>query len=142
MNSIKTDKGFIIRLTKGEKIIETLSEFSKNQTIYSGVFQGIGAVLDAQLGFYNLDRKEYEFKKIESLHEIVSMNGNISRVDNQPFLHIHIVLASNNLQCIGGHLKEAAVGATCEIYLTPFDTELTRQFDEETGLKLLSKKTD
>jgi hypothetical protein len=39
---------------------------------------------------------------------------------------------------VGGHVKELVVGATCELLVTPLETPMTRVFDEETGLKLLS----
>jgi predicted DNA-binding protein with PD1-like motif len=138
MKFSKTEKGYIIRLLKGEKIIERLTSFCNQNSIESGVFQGIGAVMSAELGFYHLDKKEYEFKKIENLMEIVSMTGNVALVEGQPFLHIHTVLSDENLQTIGGHLKEAQVGATCELFLTKFETPVERVFDEETGLKLLN----
>jgi len=103
-------------------------------------FYGIGAVLEAELAFYSLAKKKYIFKKLEKPQEIVSLTGNIALVENKPFLHIHAVLANDDFICSGGHLKEAVVGATGEIYLFSLKDAIERIFDEEIGLKLLDCK--
>lgn len=138
MQFTTTNKGYVIRLNKGEKIVETLTSFCERESIHSGVFHGIGATQNPEIGYYHLDKKEYEWRQIEKMLEIVSLTGNVALVDNKPFLHIHTVLSDSNFQTYGGHLKEATVGASCEIYLTNFETDIERVFDEDTGLKLLS----
>ncbi len=67
------------------------------------------------------------------------MTGNIALVDGKPFIHAHAVLSAMDdaLSCVGAHIKEAEVAVTLEVYLTPFASACTREYDEETGLKLL-----
>lgn len=137
MKFSKHNTGYTIRLERGEQIIQTLLEFCNKESVNSAYFNGIGAVGNAQLGFYHLERKEYSWQKFESPMEVVSLTGNISMVDNQPFLHIHTVLSDEKFQTIGGHLKEATVGATLELFLQITSTPLSRIFDDATGLKLL-----
>lgn len=137
MHYLKTDKGYLIRLLKNENILETLTKFCHEEAIHTATFSGIGAVLEAEVGYYHLEKKEYHFQKIESPMEIVSLQGNVAMVENSPFLHMHIVLGREDLTCVGGHLKEATVGATCEIFLIPLDKTVERVYDEEIGLKLL-----
>jgi len=136
----KTENGYIIRLIKDEKIVEALTDFCAKENTRSGVFYGIGAVQEAELGFYYLNKKEYKFKKLDRPQEIVSLTGNVALIENKPFLHIHTVLANDDFVCSGGHLKEAVVGATCEIYLFTFKDAMERVFDKEIGLKLLDCK--
>src|SRR4029079_9246490 len=93
---IKTDKHYIIRLGKGEKLIEQLTRFCEDNGIHSGFIQGLGGTLSAEIGYYVLEKKEYTFKKIEKLCEIVSLTGNVALVDQKPFLHIHTVLSDEN----------------------------------------------
>lgn len=138
MTYSKTDKGYIIRLIRGEKIIETLTQFCRKENIHTGVFHGIGAVENPELGYYYLDRKEYKWQRIEKMLEIVSLTGNVALVDDEPFLHIHTVVSDDTFTTYGGHLKEGTVGATCEVYLTNFGIDIEREFDEETGLKLIT----
>ena len=137
MKFSKNQSGYIVRLEKGERFISTLTQFFLEQNLNSGTLQAIGAVESAELGFYHLDRKEYAWKKFDSLMEIVSLTGNIALVENKPFLHVHCVLSNENFETIGGHLKEAVIGATCEIFVTQNEIEIKRLYDDETGLKLL-----
>ena len=102
-----------------------------------GFITGIGAVLEAELGYYDLPSKRYAWKKFSNTQEIVSLTGSISTSENKLNLHAHIVLSDEHYQAHGGHLKEATVGGTCEILLRRFDTKLQRQYDKETGLNLL-----
>lgn len=140
MKFTKSKNRYVIRLSKGEKIVKELNNFCSQNAIHSGYFWAIGAVLWAEIGFYHLDRKDYSFKKFNTPHEIASLTGNIALVDSKPFLHIHTVLANENFACIGGHLKEAVVGATCEVYLVDFKKKIERKLDSEIGLKLLDCK--
>lgn len=134
------EKGFIIRLEKGESLMETLTRFCLDQSISNANFNGIGAVLQAELGFYHLERKEYSFKVLKQPMEIVNLQGNVSLVEGKPFLHIHILFSDPELQCFGGHLKEAIIGATCEIYLFTHSVRVERVLDCDIGLKLLDLK--
>jgi len=134
----KTDKGYILRLFKSENLIEELTNFCNNNHIHSGMFHGIGAVLGAELGSYDLVKKEYRFKKLNKPLELISLTGNIALVDRKSFLHVHAVLSDENLTCFGGHLKKAFIGATCEVYLFDFETDIERFYDKEIGLKLLN----
>ncbi len=128
---------YVIRLSKGEKIVGELTDFCSQNSISSGNLWAIGAVLWAKIGFYHLNKKEYSFKEFNSPLEIASLFGNISQLDKKPFLHIHTVLVDENFVCIGGHLREAVVGATCEVYLVDLDVNIGRKYSEEIGLKLL-----
>lgn len=142
MQSKSTENGFIIRLDLDESILESLTNFCKKENITTGFFNGIGAVKNAILGFYNLPNKDYEWKTFENTMEIVSLTGNITISEDSPFLHIHTVLSDSEFKTVGGHLKEAHVGATCEIFLTKLETTITRQLDESIGLKLLKFDLD
>lgn len=137
MQYTKIPQGYLLRLVKGEDIHQTLLEFCTSHQMQSGFFHAIGATVDLELGAYHLAKKDYTWKKFTSELEIVSLTGNISTVDGKPFAHIHGIFSGADFQCIGGHVKQATVGATCEIYLVNFEKEITREFDEEVGLKLL-----
>lgn len=138
MKCAKHNTGFVIRLEKGEAALTTLTEFCKTENIFSANFNGIGAFESVELGFYHLDKKEYSWKKFDAAIEVVSLTGNVSLVDNMPFLHIHTVLSDEKFQTVGGHLKEAVVGATLEIFMQTVDLQLNRAMNDEIGLKLLN----
>lgn len=133
----KAPNGFLLRLEKGEEIGSKIIEFAKTQNIGSSFIHALGAVSALELGYYHLDKKDYSWKVFNEDLEIASLTGNISMVDNEPFVHMHGVFANESLITFGGHIKRAEVGATCEVYLVNFDMDISRKFDEEIGLKLL-----
>tara|TARA_Y100000310_G_scaffold262781_1_gene272579 strand:- start:3771 stop:4190 length:420 start_codon:yes stop_codon:yes gene_type:complete len=137
MKSTKSDKTFIIRLEKEDKIIESLTTFCKDNNIKAGYFTGLGACESALLAHYSLETKKYSEKNLKEPLEIIHLNGNISEMNNEPYLHVHIAVSNDKMQVFGGHLKEAVIGPTCEIFLTPLEKTLNRKPDEEIGLNLL-----
>lgn len=137
MQFVKANNSYVIRLEKGESIIEELESFCQKENISTAFLNGLGAILSATLAFYNLEKKEYELKNLSETCEIVSLVGNVALVDNKPFAHLHCVLSNSKFECFGGHLKEGTVGATCEIHLIKLDVEIERKLDEKIGLKLL-----
>jgi predicted DNA-binding protein with PD1-like motif len=134
------ERGFMLKLERGERVIEALTNFCTERGIRAGVLQAVGAVKNAELGYYNLETREYFFKKFPEDREVASMMGNIALVDGKPFIHAHAVLSAmtEKLDCVGAHIKEAEVAVTLEVYLTPFDTALERKLDDGVGLKLLN----
>ena len=137
MQSKRLDGGYLIRLVKDEKIQASLQQFVKEHKIPSGILSGIGAIKNARLGAYNLESKQYKEKTFPEETELLNLTGNISWIDNEPTLHCHAIVSKQDLQLIGGHLFEAEVAVTVEIFLTPQKTRITRKFDNEIGLNLL-----
>jgi len=128
---------FYIRIDRGEEIIANIEIFCKDNKIKSGLISGLGSVTSAELGLYDLENKAYLKKEMNGIFEIASMNGNISFMDGQPYLHIHTVLSDANCKTYGGHFAMGVVGATCEIIVTPFNGKVSRFYSEEIGLNLL-----
>lgn len=133
---------YIIRLDDGENIIESLRSLCEQDKITAGFLNGLGAVREAELGWFDREAKDYRTVHIQEPCEIVSLTGNVSVLDGQPFLHCHIALADGAFGVRGGHLREAVVSATCEITLTRFFDEIGRRRDEATGVYLLDLKPD
>lgn len=136
----KTD--CILRLSRGEDIIPAIITFCKKENIRSGSFRAIGAVENADVGYYDLASKQYGSKKYSEAMEVASMTGNIALVDGEPFVHAHVVLsgisAGTENTTIGGHLFGAIVAVTLEVHLEAFSEPIERIMDETIGLKLLN----
>lgn len=133
----KVDDGYLLRLEKDELIINVLTQFCQDKKISSGVVSGVGGATWAELAFYDLEQRAYEYDRHDELFEITNLSGNISMVNEKPFLHVHATLADSNNHAYGGHLKEAGVAATCEVYIRTFSKPITRSHNEAVGLKLL-----
>jgi len=128
---------YIIRIERDEEIVQTLSDFCENQQIYLGKISGIGAVKEAEIGFFEVASKQYHSNIMRGDLEITNLAGNISKMSEKPYLHLHVTLSNNEHKCFGGHLNRAIVSATCEIILEKIDGKIDRFFDEEIGLNLL-----
>lgn len=126
----------MVRFSKSETVIENLTKFCQDNDIKTAQVSGIGAILWAELGFYDLDSKQYQYKKHKQTMELTSLLGNVSEKDGQPFLHLHANISGRDQKTYGGHLKEAAAAGTIEIFLTPVERTISRKLDSETGLAL------
>jgi hypothetical protein len=133
----KMDLTYIIRLERGERIVERLLEFCEKEEISAGYFNGLGAASKLELGHFDLATKNYTSRKLSGQYEITSLHGNISTLDNKSYIHAHITVGDEKFNSSSGHLKEAIVSATCEIFLVKVEGEIRRKKDEETGLNLL-----
>ena len=91
----------------------------------------------AEIAFYHLKEKAYEFDRIDELLEISSLNGNVAVANDEVVIHAHTTVADENYHSYSGHLKEAAVAGTCEIYLVVFEKAIERVHSDEIGLKLM-----
>ncbi len=117
-----------IRMDDGEDFYETLYSILKKERISSGiVINAIGMLKDFEIGWFNVEKMEYEKEKISVPHELVSTNGNISDKDGEPFAHLHVALAGPARNIVGGHLFSATVCNTVEMFIKKLDIELYRK---------------
>ena len=140
MDFRKFNDKYIIRLEKGEDIVESLTKLVKEEDIKLGKVTGIGAVNDIEIGLFHTEEKKYYSKRIQGDMEIVSLAGNISTMEGEKYLHLHIAVGDENLEVYGGHLNAARVSATVEIMIDLIDGEIDREFNEEVGLNLIKFK--
>lgn len=126
----------IVRLDAGEEIVRSLKKIVETENIQLGTVQGIGATDRLKIGLFDVSKKKYHSKSFTGDHEIVPLIGNISTKDGKPYLHLHINVADRNNNSFGGHLNEAYISATCEIFIRCIDGEVNRVTDEKTGLNM------
>lgn len=133
-------KTYLLRLVKGEEIVEEVKNFCKKEHIHNASIQGIGSVENPTLAHYLVDTKKYSEKKLEGIFEVTSLFGNIAIFDSpageEPLIHLHITLSDEQMKAYGGHLVHGIVSATLELIIDVFDTKHTKLFNEEIGLKL------
>ena len=127
----------MMRLDEGEEVVETLKRFCKNMGIRLGLITGIGAVNKATIGFFDVENNEYHTKELVGNFEVAPLYGNISTMNDEVYLHIHVNLCDSEHKSFGGHLSSAVVSATFEAFIDVIDGELKRVFDEKIGLNLL-----
>jgi len=132
-------QNYIIRLARGERIIESLKKFCQKEKIISGFFYGLGAVDKVEIAHYDVSAKKYSSKKFNLALEMVNLTGNIGFFKKEIIIHAHASFADKNMQVLAGHLVEAKISGTAEIFLIK-TKKLEKFFDQDTGLKLFSFK--
>ena len=127
---------YVIRLEKGEEIVESIKTLCEEEGMKLGTITGIGATNKAVVGLFETSTKEYHSKELIGDMEITSLMGNISQMDGDAYLHLHITLADHNNNAFGGHLTSAVISATGEIIIDTIEGVVGRAFNEEIGLNL------
>ncbi|MFX1273547.1 MAG: PPC domain-containing DNA-binding protein [Promethearchaeota archaeon] len=140
MNSIITNVGRVIvgKVLPNEDIIDAISELAIENNITSGLVNIIGALKKATIGFFDLNKKEYNFKTFEEPFEIISCMGNIAYSIRGPIIHLHISLGREDFSVIGGHLSQPSIiSITGEVYIYEINTKIIRSEDLQSKLFLL-----
>ena len=132
----KVKNHIIVRLDVGEEIISSIMNILKNEKISFVTVTGIGATNDFTVGTYDVTNQLYKKSNYKGVYEIVSLLGNTSTMNNEPYIHIHMSAADKNNNVVGGHLNEAYISATAEIVLEIIEANVDRIKDPNTGLNI------
>jgi predicted DNA-binding protein with PD1-like motif len=128
---------YIVRLESGEEAISALTALLTAEGISFANISGAGALRRARLGYWNAARCAYEYRDVTDQVEVVSFQGNAALKDGAPFLHLHAVLSRHDFTVLGGHVKEAHVHPTLEVWLRTEQMPVRRTHDGAPGLDLL-----
>lgn len=126
----------MIRMEKGEDILNTLKRFAETKKIRAAVLEGIGSLNKAKLRHYDFATKEYRFETFQEDLEILTLSGNVSTMNRAPLPHAHITLGRRDFSVIGGHLDESSANMI-EIGLRQIPGKLVKVRDEALGLNVL-----
>ena len=140
MQAVQIHNGFFLVFERGEELIETLTRFCEENEVHWGQFQAIGTIEDVEIGYYDLETRQYVFRDEEGPFEVASMDGNIAEIEERPLVHVHATLShcDETLMTIGGHIKSARIAFTLELCLWFVSQPLLRTYDDETGLNLIN----
>lgn len=134
----KMDDIYLVRIDRGEDVIASLNKICSEKGIRLGKIYGIGAADDIVLGVYNVKEKKYYTKRFTGEHEITSLLGNVTQLNNNTCLHIHATIADKDFNTNGGHLESAVVSGTCEIFIEKVNAYIDKVKDDVTGLNILN----
>ena len=137
LDQLGHDRRFVLAFATDDEVLETLLGWSDAYKVRAASFTGIGAFRSATLGYFNLDRRDYERIAIDEQVEVLSLAGNIALADGKPKVHAHVVVGKRDGTAHGGHLLDARVRPTLELVVVESASTLRRTFDGDTGLPLL-----
>jgi hypothetical protein len=130
-------KNYVIVLAKDDEVMSGLTDFARQNKVTSASFSAIGAFSYATVAWFDANRKEYQLIPIKQQVELISMIGDIALSGDEPAVHTHVSVASSDGTVRGGHLIDAYVFPTLELFMTVYPQTLHKESDEVTGLKLI-----
>ena len=135
---------YVVALETGDSLIASLTRFAREERLAASEFTAIGALAWARLAYFNWETKAYDEIPVDEQVEVVSLNGRITlpegadleapAFDADPHLHVHCVLGYGDGRTVGGHVMEAEVRPTLEVFLTESPAHLGRRTDPESRL--------
>ena len=105
----------IVRLDRGEEVVDRLLELARREHITLASVNGLGAADDVTVGVYFPATQE-----------------------DQPYGHFHMSIGDQEGRVFGGHLNRAVISATCELVVTLLEGRVERRMDPEIGLNLMA----
>ena len=126
----------VVRMDPGEEIVEQVRNVSLKENIQLASITAIGAINHLVAGVYSVPEQKYYKNEFNGVYEITSLVGNISTMNGENYIHLHITCGDEKGNCIGGHLNEARISATCEMFINVIDGTVDRVKDEKTGLNV------
>jgi len=142
--TIEKGRRFIGRLDFGADLLEGITSVCKEKDVRVGEVKAIGAVQKARVGYYDQGKKDYCILEFDEPLEVVSLLGNVSLKDGEPFVHAHVTLMRKDGSTLGGHLMEGCKVWALEYIITEMITDdekfFVRKYDENTALYLWAPK--
>ena len=136
MNLTKDQYKYYITLDKDEYINQSLLDVSNNENVKSGWINGIGAIYDIEIGYFDVGKKGYVKRKFEGHYELLSLIGNVSIKEGNKFIHTHITFCGTDYKVLGGHLFDAKIAAAGEFIIDASNFEIKRKYNKDIGLHL------
>ena len=91
-----------IKFEKDQLLLESLTDYAKKNKIKTAEIRFIGAVQNVNVMYMNQENKEYDKHTFDGGHEVLNGLGNISILDDEPFVHVHMTVADKNGKAFGG----------------------------------------
>jgi len=137
MNYKQFNNKVVVRIDKGEELVDCLKMICKKLDIKLGSIVGIGSTDKVTIDLLNTKTKKYQSKEFTGDHEIAALIGNITTMNDEVYLHLHITICNIEHKAIGGHLSSAIISATFEGFIDIIEGQVAREYNDDIGLNNL-----
>ena len=134
MNYRKVNDKILVSLQTGDLINESILKIAVKENISNAWINGIGAITSVEVGYMDVKNKKYQKRNFDEYYELLSLIGNITYKDGEPFVHNHVTFSDTEYNVFGGHLFDAKITATGEIILSLVDSRIDREYNENIGI--------
>jgi predicted DNA-binding protein with PD1-like motif len=132
-------KTYVIAFRPDDDAVAGLNEFARDHKVSCAHFAAIGAFSRATLAWYDFAGKTYREIRVDEPVEVVSCIGDVALdQDDVPIVHMHCAVSNHTGKVTGGHLLEARVSATLEVFLTQEPALIRKVRDDRIGLNLIT----
>ncbi len=129
---------FALVFATDDPVMAGLREFARAEGIAAAHFTAIGAFRAATIAYFDWASRAYEEIVLDENVEVAPLVGNIARSEEgEVVVHAHCTLGRRDGSALAGHLIEATVRPTLELFLTTGLPALLRRPDPESGLSLI-----
>ncbi|ASJ09455.1 DNA-binding protein [Thermococcus siculi] len=128
-------RNFLFRVPEGKELLGFINEFAKKNNVLIGTVSAIGSLRNPKIGYFDEEAGGYKVIELTGTYELVSLSGNISIKDGEPFAHIHVALGDSDGSLYGGHLVEGKV-FVAEVFIQELLGEILERKPQENGLTL------
>ena len=132
----KIGNKYIVSINNHTEIVKALNAFCKEKKIRSGSISGIGAIGELTLRFFNPKTKAYDDKTFREQMEISNLTGNISSMNEQVYLHLHITVGRSDYSALAGHLLSAIQNGAGEFVVEDYSERISRTYNPDLGLNI------
>lgn len=137
ISSSPETKEYVIIFGRGDEAYSGLLDFAEKYHVTSGHFTAIGALSSAVLAWFDPQKKMYRENPINEQIEVASMVGDFALYQGKPALHTHMVVGHRDGTAEGGHVIEAIVSPTLEVFVTVDPVRLHKKYDPASDLTLI-----
>lgn len=131
------ERTWAIVFDEGDDPLSGLTTFAERSDVRSARFTAVGGFSSVRLGYFRIDRQDYDPIDVDEQVEILSLLGDIALAHGRPKVHAHAVVGRFDGSTRGGHLLAAEVRPTLEVVLDEYPAFLRRRFDERFGIALI-----
>lgn len=124
----------VARMDRGEEILAEVKEICTRENIRLASISALGAVSHVLVGLYQMENKSYYSITLDKDMELTALVGNVTTKDGEVYLHLHATFSDINGNAFGGHLNEAVISGTCEMFIQKIDGDIGRCINPDTGL--------
>ncbi len=128
----------VVRIDRGEEITASVKSICEKENVRLASISALGAVGHAVVGLYRVEEQKFLSNTFDGELEMTSLTGNVTTKSGEIYLHMHADFADETGHVYGGHLAEAVISGTCEMFIQKIDGEVSRIHDEQTGLNIFN----
>ena len=96
MESVKIEGGWLVRLEVGERLPAALADFCRGRGLASATAEGLGAIRDVELGYFDVERKAYDRTRLEGSWELLNLWADVAEYDGELFAHTVLCVLSRD----------------------------------------------